>query len=86
MYDYLIVGSGLYGSIFAREAAEKGYKVLVIDKRENVGGNIYTEKVAGINFHKYGAHIFHTNLIKVWDYLNKYVNANIKVSHSGTLC
>ena len=66
MYDYLIVGSGLYGSVFAREATNKGYKCLVIDKRDNVGGNIYTEKVEGINVHKYGAHIFHTNNQNVW--------------------
>lgn len=76
MYDYLIVGSGLYGSIFAREATNRGYKVLVIDKRENVGGNIYTEKVEGINFHKYGAHIFHTNIKEVWDYLNQFCTFN----------
>lgn len=76
MYDYLIVGSGLYGSIFAREAANAGKKVLVIDKRNNVGGNIYTEKVEGINFHKYGAHIFHTNNKKVWDYVTKYAEFN----------
>ena len=76
MYDYLIVGSGLYGSIFAREATEKGYKCLVIDKRDNVGGNIYTEKVEGINVHKYGAHIFHTNNQKVWDYINQYATFN----------
>lgn len=76
MYNYLVVGSGLYGSIFAREATKKGFKVLVIDKRENVGGNIYTEKVEGINFHKYGAHIFHTNLKGVWDYLNQFTVFN----------
>lgn len=76
MYDYLVVGSGLYGSIFAREATNKGYKVLVIDKRNNVGGNIYTEKVEGINFHKYGAHIFHTNLKEVWNYLNQFCTFN----------
>ena len=76
MYDYLVVGSGLYGSIFAREATNKGYKVLVIDKRNNVGGNIYTEKVEGINFHKYGAHIFHTNNIEVWNYLQQYAVFN----------
>lgn len=76
MYDYLIVGSGLYGSIFAREATDKGYKCLVIDKRDNVGGNIYTEKVEGINVHKYGAHIFHTNNQKVWDYITKFANFN----------
>lgn len=72
MYDYLVVGSGLYGSVFARKASELGYKVLVIDKRDHVGGNIYTEKIEGINFHKYGAHIFHTNNKEVWDYLNQF--------------
>lgn len=76
MYDYLIVGSGLCGSIFAREATNKGYKVLVVDKRDHVGGNIYTEKVEGINFHKYGAHIFHTNNTKVWNYIQQYVSFN----------
>ena len=76
MYDYLVVGTGLYGSIFAREATNKGYKVLVIDKRNHVAGNIYTEKVEGINFHKYGAHIFHTNIKEVWDYLNQYTTFN----------
>ena len=76
MYDYLIVGSGLYGSIFAREMANKGYKVLVLDKRNNVGGNIYTEKIEGINVHKYGAHIFHTNNEEVWNYLNQYCSFN----------
>ena len=75
-YDYLIVGSGLYGSIFAREATNKGYKCLVIDKRDNVGGNIYTEKVEGINVHKYGAHIFHTNNQKVWEYITQYATFN----------
>jgi len=76
MYDYLVVGSGLYGSIFAREAANKGYKVLVIDKRYHVGGNIYTEKAEGINVHKYGAHIFHTNDTEVWNYLQQYAVFN----------
>ena len=76
MYDYLIVGSGLYGSIFAREATNKGYKCLVIDKRDNVGGNIYTEKVEGINVHKYGAHIFHTNNQKVWEYITHFATFN----------
>ena len=76
MYDYLIVGSGLYGSIFAREATNKGYKCLVIDKRDNVGGNIYTENVEGINVHKYGAHIFHTNNQKVWDYITRFATFN----------
>ena len=76
MYDYLVVGAGLYGAIFAREAADKGKKVLVIDKRPNVGGNIYTEKIEGINVHKYGAHIFHTNNREVWDYVNRYAEFN----------
>ena len=76
MYDYLVVGSGLYGSIFAREATNKGYKVLVIDKRNNVGGNIYTEKVEGIIVHKYGAHIFHTNNKRVWRYITKFAEFN----------
>ena len=75
-YDYLIVGSGLYGSIFAREATNKGYKCLVIDKRDNVGGNIYTEKMEGINVHKYGAHIFHTNNSTVWDYITQFATFN----------
>ena len=76
MYDYLIVGSGLYGSVFAREATNKGYKCLVIDKRDNVGGNIYTEKVEGINVHKYGAHIFHTNNQNVWNYITQFATFN----------
>ncbi len=76
MYDYLVVGAGLYGSVFAREATNRGYKVLVIEKRTNVGGNIYTEKIEGINFHKYGAHIFHTNNKVVWDYLNQFCDFN----------
>lgn len=75
-YDYLIVGAGLYGSIFAREATNKGYNCMVIDKRPTVAGNIYTEKVEGINVHKYGAHIFHTNNKEVWDYLNQYCDFN----------
>ena len=65
-YDYLIVGSGLFGSIFAYEANKRGKKVLVIDKRSNIAGNIYTENKDGINVHKYGAHIFHTSDKEVW--------------------
>ena len=76
MYDYLVVGSGLYGAIFACEANKKGKKVLVNDKRPNIGGNNYTEKIEGINVHKYGAHIFHTNNKKVWEYVNKYATFN----------
>ena len=75
-YDYLIVGSGLYGSICARELTDRGYKVLVVEKRDHIGGNIYTENIEGINVHKYGAHIFHTNNKEVWDYVNKYVTFN----------
>ena len=75
-YDYLVVGAGLFGSVFAREATDAGKKVLVIDKRANVAGNVYTEKVEGINVHVYGAHIFHTNNKEVWDYVNKYATFN----------
>ncbi|MEK9543178.1 MAG: UDP-galactopyranose mutase [Luminiphilus sp.] len=75
-YDYLIVGAGLFGSVFAREATDAGQKVLVIDKRNHTGGNIYCEKIAGINVHKYGAHIFHTSNQVVWDYVNRYVTFN----------
>ena len=66
-YDYLIVGSGLYGAVFAQEAMKAGKKVLVIDKRPNIAGNVYTENMEGINVHIYGAHIFHTNNKKVWE-------------------
>ena len=75
-YDYLVVGSGLYGAVFAREAADRGKKVLVIDKRPNVAGNIYTETVEGIHVHKYGAHIFHTNDAKVWKYITRFAEFN----------
>ena len=75
-YDYLVVGSGLYGAVFAREAADRGKKVLVIDKRPNVAGNIYTENVEGIYVHKYGAHIFHTNDTKVWKYITRFAEFN----------
>ena len=67
-YDYLVVGAGLYGAVFAQQAKEKGKKVLVIDKRPHIAGNVYTEDVEGIHVHKYGAHIFHTNNKRVWDY------------------
>ena len=76
MYDYLVVGSGLFGSIFAYEANKKGKKVLVIDKRPNIGGNIYTENIDGINVHKYGAHIFHTSNKEVWNYINQFAEFN----------
>ena len=76
MYDYLVVGAGLFGSVFAREAKDKGYSVLVVDKRDHIAGNVYTRKVEGINFHQYGAHIFHTNNKEVWDYVNKFITFN----------
>ena len=75
-YDYLIVGAGLYGAIFAHEAKKVGKSVLVIDKRPNIAGNVYTEEVEGIQVHKYGAHIFHTNSKKVWDYVNQFAEFN----------
>lgn len=73
LYDYLVVGAGLYGSIFAHEAAQRGKRCLVIDKRAHIGGNIYTENQNGIIVHKYGAHIFHTSKKEVWDYVNRFV-------------
>lgn len=76
MYDYLIIGAGLYGAVFARELTDAGKKVLVIDKRNHIGGNVYTEKTEGINVHKYGAHIFHTNNKEVWDYVNRFAVFN----------
>lgn len=75
-YDYLIVGAGLFGSVFAYEANKRGKKCLVIDKREHIGGNIYCEKVENINVHKYGAHIFHTSNKRVWDYVNNFNEFN----------
>lgn len=75
-YDYLIVGSGLFGATFAYRAKQLGKKVLVIDKRPHLGGNVYCEKIEGINVHKYGAHIFHTNSKKVWDFVNSLVEFN----------
>ncbi|MCD8218747.1 MAG: UDP-galactopyranose mutase [Clostridiales bacterium] len=86
-YDYLVVGSGLYGAVFAHQAVKVGKTVLVIDKRSHIGGNIYTEKMAGVNVHKYGAHIFHTNNKKVWDYVtsvadfNRYTNSPVANYH-----
>ena len=75
-YDYLVVGAGLYGSVFAHEAATRGKRVLVVDKRPNIAGNVYTEDIEGIYVHKYGAHIFHTNNKKVWDYITKFAEFN----------
>lgn len=76
MYDYLVVGAGLFGAVFAYEAKKKGKKVLVIDKRANIAGNIYTENIEGIQMHKYGAHIFHTSNKKVWDYVGQFAEFN----------
>ena len=76
MYDYLIVGSGLFGSTFARQAADAGKRVLVVDKRPNIAGNLYTRTVEGIHVHVYGAHIFHTNDKRVWDYVNRFAGFN----------
>ena len=75
-YDYLVVGAGLYGAVFAHEAKEKGKSVLVIDKRDHIAGNVYTEEIEGINVHKYGAHIFHTNNKKVWEYITQFAEFN----------
>ncbi|MGI5989744.1 MAG: UDP-galactopyranose mutase [Lachnospiraceae bacterium] len=75
-YDYLVVGAGLYGAVFAHEAMKKGKKVLVVDKRPHIAGNIYTEEVDGIRVHRYGAHIFHTSDKKVWDYVNQFAEFN----------
>lgn len=76
MYDYLVVGAGLYGAVFAEQAKAKGKSVLVIDKRPHIAGNVYTEEIEGINVHRYGAHIFHTNSKRVWDYVGKFAEFN----------
>lgn len=76
MYDYLIVGAGLFGAVFAQQAKKAGKKCLVIDRRECIAGNVYTEKIEGINVHKYGAHIFHTNNKEVWEYVNEFATFN----------
>ena len=75
-YDYLIVGSGLFGSVFAHEMNKKGKKCLVIDKNSHIGGNVYTENIEGINVHKYGAHIFHTDNKEIWEYVNQFAEFN----------
>lgn len=76
MFDYLVVGAGLYGAAFARMAADAGKRVLVIDRRGHIGGNTYTEDVGGINVHRYGAHIFHTNIKEVWEFVNRFAEFN----------
>ena len=75
-YDYLIVGAGLYGAVFARELTDAGKRCLVIDRRSHIAGNIYTESISGINVHKYGAHIFHTSDKEVWSYVNRFAEFN----------
>ena len=75
-YDYLIVGAGLFGSVFAHEMTQRGFSCLVIEKRDHIGGNIYCENVEGIHVHKYGAHIFHTSDKEVWDYVNQFAEFN----------
>lgn len=90
MYDYLIVGAGLFGSVFARQVTNAGYSCLVIDKRDHVAGNCYTENINGIDVHKYGPHIFHTNNDKVWKYINQFAEFNNythhpKVNHDGKI-
>ena len=75
-YDYLIVGAGLFGAVFAHEMTKQGKSCLVIDKRDHIAGNIYCEEVDGINVHKYGAHIFHTSDKKIWEYINQFAEFN----------
>ena len=75
-YDYVIVGAGLYGAVFAHEAKVRGKKCLVIDKRDHLGGNVYCENKEGINIHTYGAHIFHTSNDEIWNYVNQFVTFN----------
>ena len=90
MTRYLVVGCGLYGSVFARVLAENGFKVTIIDKRSHIGGNCYTEKIDNIPIHKYGPHAFHTNSEDVWSFVNKFAKFNdfklqIKVNHKNKM-
>jgi UDP-galactopyranose mutase len=90
MYDYIIVGTGMFGSVFAHEATKIGKKVLVLEKRNHIGGNCYTEKIENINVHKYGPHIFHTNDKRIWNYINQFADFNNfvnrpKVDFEGSL-
>ena len=75
-YDYLIVGAGLFGAVFARQAMDSGKTCLVVERRDHIGGNVYTEEVEGVTVHRYGAHIFHTSSREVWDYVNRYADFN----------
>lgn len=85
-FDYLIVGAGLFGSVFAYEAKKRGYKCIVIDKRPHIGGNIYCQDLNGINIHRYGAHIFHTHRKEIWDYVNQFVRFNGYVHTVTAVC
>ncbi|NTL90350.1 NAD(P)-binding protein, partial [Enterococcus faecium] len=76
MKKILVVGAGLFGSVFAHEAAKKGYQIKVVEKRNHIAGNIYTKEIEGIQFHQYGAHIFHTSNKEVWDYVNQFAEFN----------
>ena len=76
IYDYLIVGSGLYGATCAYELKKRGLKVLVVEKRNHIGGNVFTKNISGINVHMYGAHIFHTNKKEIWNYINQFAEFN----------
>ena len=88
-YDYLIVGAGLFGAVFAHEAKKKGKKCLVIDKRPHIAGNVYCENIEGIHVHRYGAHIFHTSNKEIWEYMNQfaefnnYINSPIAIYNSS---
>lgn len=81
-YDYLIVGAGIFGATFAQKAKEKGKRVLLLDRRTHIGGNVYTENISGVNIHRYGAHIFHTDKQEVWDYVNRFASFN-NYRHKG---
>ncbi len=89
-YDYLVVGAGLFGSIFAREATDRGKRVLVIDRRNHIAGNVYTRDVSGIHLHEYGPHIFHTSQEYIWNYITRFATFNnftlrTKASYGGRL-
>ena len=75
-YDYLIVGAGLFGAVFAQQMTELDKKCLVVEKRSHIGGNVYSEEMKGIQVHKYGPHVFHTNDVEVWDYVNRFAKFN----------
>ena len=90
MFDYLVIGAGLFGSVFSRELTNAGAKCLVLDKRSHIGGNCYTKNHDGINVHKYGPHIFHTNNKKIWNYVNQFAEFNHfvnkpKVNYNGKI-